>query len=97
MAAKKKPKTMGKHIDKDIELCRTTNPLVSNELMHIFVEYEIPFTQNWKRVPIHKREAYKGAREVCVIRTHRTQYSRARRILDHMEASSRSRIMLHAV
>ncbi|MCI5620073.1 MAG: hypothetical protein MR355_00675 [Lachnospiraceae bacterium] len=97
MAAKRKPKTLGKHIDKDIELCRTTNPVVSNELMHMFIAYEIPFTQNWQRVPFLKREEYKGAREVCVIRTHRTQYSRARKILDHMETSTRSRIMLHAV
>lgn len=95
--AKKKPKTMGKHIDKDVELCRTTNSRVSSMMMRMLVEQEIPFTQNWVRIPFYKRDAYKGAKEVCVISTHYHQYQRARRVLDNMEIFCRERIMLHAV
>lgn len=95
--AKKRPKTLGRIESRDVELCRTTNARVSSQMMQTLVEHEIPFTQNWVRVPFYKREAYNGAREVCVILTHCNQYQRARRVLDHMELCYRKRIMLHAV
>lgn len=95
--AKKKPKTLGKIESRDVELCRTTNARVSSQMMQTLVANEIPFTQNWVRIPFYKREAYHGAREVCVIRTHCNQYQHARRVLDRMEVYYRKRIMLHAV
>ncbi|MBR1392145.1 MAG: hypothetical protein IJ567_12065 [Lachnospiraceae bacterium] len=97
MAAKKKPKTLGKHISRDVELCRTTNHVVSSQLIKMLIEYEVPFTQNWKRVPFFKRMAYKGAREVCVVSTHCTQYSRARKVVDQMDHSRKKQIIFHAV
>ena len=48
---KNKPKTMGKNIDRDVELCRTPNARVSSQMMRTLVSHEIPFTQNWVRVP----------------------------------------------
>lgn len=94
---KRKPKTLGKNINKDVELCRTTNSRVSSQMVRTLVEHEIPFTQNWVRIPFFKREAYKGAKEICVISTHCNQYQRARRVLDHMELFYRERMILHAV
>ena len=94
---KNKPKTMGKKIDRDVELCRTTNARVSSQMMRTLVSHEIPFTQNWVRVPFYKRVDYNGAKEVCVISTHYNQYQRARRVLDHMEVVYRERMILHAV
>ena len=94
---KNKPKTMGKNIDRDVELCRTTNARVSSQMMRTLVSHEIPFTRNWVRVPFYKRVAYNGAKEVCVISTHYNQYQRARRVLDHMEVVYRERMILHAV
>ena len=85
---KNKPKTMGKNIDRDVELCRTTNARVSSQMMRTLVSHEIPF---------NKRVAYNGAKEVCVISTHYNQYQRARRVLDHMEVVYRERMILHAV
>ena len=85
---KNKPKTMGKNIDRDVELCRTTNARVSSQMMRTLVSHEIPF---------YKRVAYNGAKEVCVISTHYNQYQRARRVLDHMEVVYRERMILHAV
>jgi len=84
---KNKPKTMGKNIDRDVELCRTTNARVSSQMMRTLVSHEIPFTQNWVRVPFYK----------SVISTHYNQYQRARRVLDHMEVVYRERMILHAV
>ena len=95
--AKRVVKVLDKHIDRDVELCRTTNARVGSQAMQLLVEERIPFTQNWIRVPFYKREKYKGAREICVIRTHCNQYSRARRTLDQMEVFCRERLILHAV
>lgn len=95
--AKRKVKILGRIDDKDVELCRTTNPRVGNHAMQTLVDARIPFTQHWVRIPFYKREQYHGAREICVIRTHRNQYSRARRILDTMEVFDRERLLLHAV
>ena len=35
---KNKPKTMGKNIDRDVELCRTPNARVSSQMMRIYTE-----------------------------------------------------------
>ena len=79
---KNKPKTMGKNIDRDVELCRTPNARVSSQMMRTLVSHEIPFTQNWVRVPFYKRVTYNGAKEVCVISTHYNQYQRAELVGD---------------
>lgn len=94
---KKKSKIIEKHIDKDVELCRSTNVRVVKQTMQVLVDERIPFTQNWMRVPFTKREKYRGAKEVCVIRTHCNQYQQARHILDRLDLFYRERIMLHAI
>ena len=95
--AKRKVKTIAKNIDRDVELCRTVNPRVGRHAMQTLIDAQIPFTRNWLRVPFYKREQYQGAKEVCVIRIHRNQYGRARRLLDTLEIFDRERLMLHAV
>lgn len=66
IVAKRKVKILGRIDDKDVELCRTTNPRVGNHAMQTLVDARIPFTQHWIRVPFYKRERYHGAREICV-------------------------------
>lgn len=60
---KNKPKTMGKNIDRDVELCRTTNARVSSQMMRTLVSHEIPFTQNWVRVPFIRELLIMGRRK----------------------------------
>lgn len=95
--AKKAVKVIDKHIDRDVELCRTTNARVGNQAVAMLVAEQISFTQSWEWVPFYRREQYRGASQVCVIRTHCNQYSRARRILEQMEIVYRKRLILHAV
>ena len=97
MFEKRKVTTIDKNIDRDVELCRSTNHRVIQETMQALLDERIPATQNWERVPLRKREKYRGAREVCVIRTHYHQYQKARHILDRLEVHYRKRLMLHAV
>ncbi len=83
--------------DKHVELCRLTNRRVSKVLMKNLIDSSIPFVQTWRRIPIYKRMDYNGAREICVITTHRSRYGQARRVLDTLDAGCKRRIQLHVV
>ncbi len=95
--AKRMVKVVDKNIDRDVELCRSTNARVCNQAMQVLIEAHIPFTQNWKRIPFYRRERFNGAKEICVIHIHRNYYGKARRALDTMEVFCRERLLLHAV
>ena len=41
----------GRDIDKDIELCRTTNEKTSEQTIHVLMENHIPFTKSWINIP----------------------------------------------
>lgn len=88
---------LGKKIDKDVVLCRTTNRRVSNRTTDLLVQDAIPFTRNWKHVPFFRREQYRGASEICVIRINRNTYSKARKTLDRMEQRDRSRLLVNVI
>lgn len=95
--AKQNVKTLGKHIDQDVELCRTTNPRVGSHAMQMLVAARIPFSKHWMRIPFFRRALYHGAREICVIKTHRNRYIQARKIIESMEIFDRERLFVHAV
>lgn len=83
-----------KEIDKDVELCRTTNERISNQAAQLLIENQIPFTRNWIKIPFFLRERYRGASQIYVIRTNRSRYGQARRTIEQMEAPFRRRLML---
>ena len=82
------PKILGnmKKLDKDIELCRTTNERISNHAAQLLIENQIPFTRNWIKIPFFLREKYRGAEQMFIIRTNRNRYGQARRTIDQLEA-----------
>lgn len=40
-----------KHLDKDIELCRTTNERISDQAAQLLIENQIPFTRSFIKIP----------------------------------------------
>ena len=72
-------------IDKDIEVCRTTNETISNQAAQLLMENQIPFSKDWIKIPFFKREKYRCARQFYVIRTNRNRYGQARRTIDQMD------------
>ncbi len=88
---------LDKHVDKDVILCSTTNHIVSKRTTQLLLEESIPFTVNWKRVPIHKREAYRGASEVCIFSINRNLYCKARRSIDQLGRTDRQRLLLNVI
>lgn len=83
-----------KKIDKDLELCRTTNERISDYAAQLLIENQIPFTRNWIKIPFFLREKYRGARNIYVISTNRNRYGQARRAIDQLEVSFKSRLIL---
>lgn len=83
-----------KKIDKDIELCRTTNERISNQAAQLLIENQIPFTRNWIKIPFFLRERYRGAHQIYVISTNRNRYGQARRTIDQMDAPFRQRLVV---
>ena len=74
------PKILGnmKKLDKDVELCRTTNERISNHAARLLIENQIPFTRDWIRIPFFLREKYRGANQMFIIRTNRNRYGRGK-------------------
>lgn len=88
---------LDKHVDKDVILCSTTNHKVSRRTTQKLLDDAIPFTKNWKRIPFYKREAYRGASEVCVFTINRNLYVRARRSIDSLARMDRDRLLLNVI
>lgn len=81
-------------IDKDVELCRTTNERISNQAAQLLLENHIPFTRGWIKVPFFLREHYRGAREIYTISTNRNRYGQARRTIDQMDDLFKRRLVI---
>lgn len=84
----------GKDIDKDIELCRTTNERISDQTVRLLIERRIPFTKNKISIPFFLRERFHGASGIYIIRTHPNRYSQARRALDELDVRLRRRLVV---
>lgn len=82
-----------KQIDKDVELCRTTNERVSNQAAQLLMENRIPFTRGWIRIPFFLREKYRGASQIYTIRINRNRYGQARRTIDQMDDLFKQRLV----
>ena len=83
-----------KKIDKDVELCRTTNERISNQAAQLLMENRIPFTKNWIKIPFFLREKYSGASQIYIISTNRNRYCQARQTIDQLEAPFKRRLVL---
>ena len=75
----------GRDIDKDIELCRTTNEKTSEQTIHVLMENHIPF---------FLRRKFHGASQICVINTNRNRYSQARTAIDQMDIHFKKRLVV---
>ena len=84
----------GIDIDKDVELCRTTNERISNQAAQLLIENQIPFTKNFIHIPFFLRERFLGAHQICIISTNRNRYGQARRTIDQMDPAFRRRLVV---
>lgn len=52
-------------IDKDVELCRTTNERISNQAAQLLIENQIPFTRGWIKVPFFFGKIPRCTSDLC--------------------------------
>ena len=90
-------KILGNMKDRDVVLCTLTNHAAGRAISELFIQTGIPFTLDWERKSVLKRIIEKDRKEVCTVRTHRSQYSRARRTLDMMGRPILPYITIHAI
>lgn len=83
-----------KNIDKDVELCRTTNERISNQAAQLLIENHIPFTKNWIKIPFFLRDRFHGAQQIYIISTNRNRYGQARRTIDQLDPMFKRRLVL---
>ena len=84
----------GKGIDKDVELCRTTNQRTSEQTIHVLIENHMPFTRNWIPIPFFLRRKFHGASQIYIINTNRNRYSQARAVIDQLDKHFKSRLVV---
>ena len=83
-----------KNINKDVELCRTTNERISNQATQLLIANQIPFTKNLIRIPFFLRDRFHGAQQIYVISTNRNRYGQARRTIDQLDPVFKRRLVL---
>lgn len=83
--------------DRDVVLCTLTDRRTGRILMETFVERGIPFTQTWTKSSFFQRTFYHKKEEICTVRTHRSQYSKARHVLDALGRPFLNRIEINVV
>ena len=93
---KRKPK-LSKNVNKDVVLCKTTNRVVSNRTSDLLLEQSVAFSKTNRRIPFFARGRYRGATQFYVISINRTQYSKARRVLDLLEERDYRRLQLNVI
>lgn len=79
----------GKQLNKDVELCRTTNEKTIEQAVRLLLKNQIPFTKSWISIPFFLRRKFHGADQICIISTNRNHYSQARTAIDQMDMHSR--------
>lgn len=87
-------KTLGNYRGNDVELCTTTSGRIGEKTARVLLENRVSFTKNKKRIPFYRRDKYKGAKAVWVIKTSPRQYCQARRLIDQMDMFYKERLVL---
>ncbi len=93
---KRKP-SLSKNVNKDVVLCKTTNRIVSNRASELLLEQSVSFSKTWNRIPFFFRNRYHGASRLYTISISRTQYSKARRVLDLLEERDYNKLHLNVI
>lgn len=88
---------MGKDINQDVVLCRTTSTHAGNVTTKKLMEDSISFNKYWKRIPFFLRDRFRGASEICIISINRNEYAVARRSIDCLEYKIRRRLKLNVL
>ena len=80
-------------METDIELCSVTDVKTKEKLMNALVIAGVPYAERWEKVPLIKRKKYNGAREICIVITHKGKVELARTVIDGMDKELKKNIV----
>ena len=66
--------------ERDIALCAVADAGVRSKVMNAMIQKSLPYAEEWHKVPLLRRRKYEGAKEVCVIITHREHVEEAKKL-----------------
>ncbi len=77
---------------RDIALCAVADAGVRSKVMNAMIQKSLPYAEEWHKVPLLRRRKYEGAREVCVIITHREHVQEAGTLIAALDDTVKSRV-----
>lgn len=60
--------------------------------MNAMIQKSLPYAEEWHKVPLLRRKKYEGARQVCVIITHREHIQEAGTLIQALDDTVKSRV-----
>lgn len=69
----------------DIELCSVTDIKSKEKIMYALMKAGVPYAEKWEKVPLIKRRRYNGAKEVCIVITHRAKVDLAKEVIESLD------------
>ncbi|MCI9020962.1 MAG: hypothetical protein HFH32_09510 [Eubacterium sp.] len=78
--------------ERDIALCAVADAGVRSKVMNAMIQKSLPYAEEWHKVPLLRRRKYEGAKEVCVIITHREHVEEAKKLVASQGDATSSRV-----
>lgn len=66
----------------DVELCSITDVKAKEKIMYALMKSGVPYAEKWEKVPLIKRKHYHGAKEICIVITHKAKINIAKEVID---------------
>ena len=77
--------------ERDIALCAVADAGVRSKVMNAMIQKSLPYAEEWHKVPLLRLRKYEGAKEVCVIITHREHVEEAKKLVESQGDATSSR------
>lgn len=77
----------------DIELCRVTEVKSKEKVMYALMKSGVPYAEEWEKVPLVKRRKFHGAKEVCVVITHKAKMDLAKCVIENLDEDVKADIV----
>lgn len=77
----------------DMELCRVTDVRSKEKVMYALMKSGVPYAEEWEKVPLVRRRKFNGAKEVCVVITHKAKMELAKSVIESLDTDVKRNII----
>lgn len=77
----------------DMELCRVTDVKSKEKVMYALMKSGVPYAEEWEKVPLVRRRKFNGAKEVCVVITHKAKMELAKSVIESLDTDVKRNII----